>query len=96
MQILMPLDTAAPQTTIVSAKQVGGRSLESQSLWWQTLFPSDELRIDGRVNTKNSEDFLTQTRLNQHKELVAVAFLPVSEEMKGDYIALIEYLKDRE
>jgi len=96
MQILMPLDTAAPQTTIVSAKQVGGRSLESQSLWWQTLFPSDELRIDGRVNTKSSEDFLTQTRLNQHKELVAVAFLPVSEEMKGDFIALIEYLKDRE
>lgn len=96
LQIHMPLDATAPQIVMVSAKQIGGRSLGHQSLWWKTLFPSDELRIDGRVPTKGSEEFLTQIRLNPYRELVAVAFSPTSEEMKTDFDALIEYLKLKE
>jgi hypothetical protein len=91
----MPLDTAAPQSTTVSARQIGGRSLGHQSLWWKTLFPFEELRIDGRVATKSSSDFLTQVRLNPTKELIAVAFAP-TEGMTKDFDALAECLKSRE
>jgi hypothetical protein len=92
----MPLDSAAPQSTTVFAKQIGGRSLGHQSAWWKTLFPMEDLRIDGRVPTPKSEEFLTQVRLNPYRELVAVAFLPVGEETKADFNALTGYLKSRE
>ncbi len=92
----MPLDSAAPQSTVVFGRQIGGRSIGHQSLWWKTLFPLEDLRIDGRVPTKSSSEFLTQVRLNPTKELIAVAFSPVAENMKADFSALIEYLKSRE
>lgn len=92
----MPLDSAAPQSTTVFAKQIGGRSLGHQSAWWKTLFPLEDLRIDGRVPTKGSEEFLTQVRLNPYRELIAVAFCPVVGETKTDFDALIEYLNSRE
>jgi hypothetical protein len=92
----MPLDSAAPQSTTVFARQIGGRALGYQSLWWKTLFPSEELRIDGRVATQSSSEFLTQVRLNPAKELIAVAFSPVTEGFKADFSALTDYLKSRE
>lgn len=92
----MPLDSAAPQSTTVRARQIGGRVLGDQSTWWKTLFPSEELRIDGRVATQSSSEFLTQVRLNPAKELIAVAFSPVAEGSKADFYALTGYLKSRE
>lgn len=92
----MPLDTAAPQSTTVFARQIGGRTLGHQSMWWKTLFPSEDMRIDGRVPTQSSSEFLTQVRLNPAKELIAVAFSPVTEDSKTDFNALTDYLKSRE
>ncbi|KXN87405.1 Transcription factor bye1 [Leucoagaricus sp. SymC.cos] len=94
-KIQMPLDQAAPQSTTVFAKQVGGRSLGYDSLAWKTLFPSQELRIDGRVDIQNSSNFLTQIRMNPTKELIAAAFYPVSEDVKHEFDALNEYFKAR-
>ncbi|KAF9454334.1 hypothetical protein P691DRAFT_809892 [Macrolepiota fuliginosa MF-IS2] len=95
-KIHMPLDSAAPQSTTVFARQIGGRVLSSQSLWWKTLFPSEDMRIDGRVATKSSSEFLTQVRLNPTKELIAVAFSPVSQDLTTDFSALTDYLKSRD
>ncbi|KAJ7504346.1 hypothetical protein B0H11DRAFT_1905589 [Mycena galericulata] len=54
------------------ARQIGGRTLESGSVLWKTLFPSELLRIDGRVPVDKSAHFLLQTRMNSTKELVAI------------------------
>ncbi|EJF64119.1 hypothetical protein DICSQDRAFT_100770 [Dichomitus squalens LYAD-421 SS1] len=70
----MPLDSTIPQEVAVTARQAGGRILGSDSPLWQTLFPSKELRIDGRVQVEKSAQYLTQVRLNPSKELIAVAF----------------------
>lgn len=59
------------------ARQVGGRILGHDSDLWKTLFPSDILRIDGRVPTENSSNFLLQMRMNSQKELIACAFSTV-------------------
>ncbi|KAF8630111.1 hypothetical protein AX15_003072 [Amanita polypyramis BW_CC] len=74
-KISMPLDSTM-QETVVVARQLGGRPINGTSLLWKTLFPAELLRIDGRVATENSCSFLTQTRLNPTKELIAVAFSP--------------------
>jgi len=75
----MPLDSTIPQETPVVARQLGGRSLEHHSPLWKTLFPSDILRIDGRVPVDNSSKFLLHTRMNASKELIAVAFSPTPD-----------------
>lgn len=75
-QVVMPVDSSIPQSAPVVARQVGGRTLGGDSPLWRTLFPSDTLRIDGRVPTENSAQFLLQTRLNPQKELIACAFSP--------------------
>ncbi|KAI1793536.1 hypothetical protein LXA43DRAFT_220280 [Ganoderma leucocontextum] len=72
----MPLDSTIPQEVAVVARHSGGRTLGSDSPLWQTLFPSKELRIDGRVPVEKSAQYLTQVRLNPSKELIAVAFSP--------------------
>ena len=74
----MPLDSTIPQETPVVARQLGGRHLEHHSALWKTLFPSDLLRIDGRVPVDNSNKFLLHMRMNTSKELIAVAFSPTS------------------
>lgn len=88
----MPLDSAVPQEVTLSARQVGGRSLGGSSPLWRTLFPVDHLRIDGRVPTDKSAEYLTQTRLNSAKELIAAAFNPSSEDSNSAFQALIRYL----
>ncbi|KAI0820319.1 hypothetical protein BC628DRAFT_1397687 [Trametes gibbosa] len=76
--VSMPLDSAIPQEVAVYARQAGGRTLGDDSPLWKTLFPSVELRIDGRVPVEKSAQYLTQVRLNPTKELIAVAFSPVN------------------
>lgn len=92
LQISMPLDSTVPQEVSLFARQVGGRALGEGSPLWKTLFPVDHLRIDGRVPIDKSADYLTQTRLNAAKELIAVAFNPASEESHAPFDALIRYL----
>ncbi|KZT20099.1 hypothetical protein NEOLEDRAFT_1141182 [Neolentinus lepideus HHB14362 ss-1] len=74
----MPLDTLVPQETPVVAYQMGGRAIAPDSPLWRTLFPSAQLRIDGRVPVDKSSQFLLQMRMNATKELIAVAFAPVA------------------
>ncbi|KAF5387320.1 hypothetical protein D9757_005755 [Collybiopsis confluens] len=75
-KINMPLDSAVPQETLVMGRQVGGRTIDVTSGQWRTLFPSDTLRIDGRVPVENSAKFLLQMRMTPSRELIAVAFSP--------------------
>ncbi|KAL0065796.1 Transcription factor bye1 [Marasmius tenuissimus] len=82
-KISMPLDSTIPQETPVTARQMGGRPMEADSLLWKTLFPSDSLRIDGRVPVANSAKFLLQMRMNPSKELIAVVFSPSTDGESG-------------
>lgn len=91
-QINMPLDSTIPQETPVIARQMGGRSLGHDSTLWKTLFPSDLLRIDGRVPVENSGKFLLQMRMNVTKELIAVAFSPASESSDVGFRLLSDFL----
>ena len=88
----MPLDSNTPTEIPVLARQMGGRSLEHDSPLWKTLFPSIQLRIDGRVPIDKSGQFLLQMRMNSSKELVAVAFSPLGEQQKEPFKFLIDYL----
>ena len=88
----MPLDLSLSQEVSVSARQIGGRTLGGDSLLWRTLFPTDHLRIDGRVPVDKSAEYLTQMRLNPHKELIAVAFAPESQESSESFATLSKYL----
>ena len=74
------------------ARQLGGRPIDDSSLLWKTLFPTETLRIDGRVSTENSCNFLTQTRLNPTKELIAVAFSPANGENGQNFKAISDFL----
>lgn len=60
----------------MTARQIGGRQLPSDSLLWRTLFPSQLLRVDGRVPVDQSAKYLLQMRMNSTKELMAVALSP--------------------
>ncbi|KAF9466087.1 hypothetical protein BDZ94DRAFT_1213427 [Collybia nuda] len=91
-KINMPLDSTIPQETPVIARQMGGRSLGHDSILWKTLFPSDLLRIDGRVPVENSGKFLLQMRMNATKELIAVAFSPASESNDIGFRLLSDFL----
>ena len=94
-QISMPLDTSIPQETPVVARQVGGRQLGADSFLWKTLFPSQLLRIEGRVPVNNSSNFLLQMRMNSTKELIAVALSPASVSDESGCKILREYLLER-
>ncbi|KAJ6581495.1 hypothetical protein B0H19DRAFT_508904 [Mycena capillaripes] len=91
-KINMPLDSTIPQETPVVARQVGGRTLESGSALWKTLFPSELLRIDGRVPVDKSAQFLLQTRMNSTRELIAVAFSPGSSSANAGFQILTDFL----
>ena len=75
----MPTDSNVPQELRVIARQIGGRGLASDSPLWRTLFPLDHLRIDGRVPVGSSGQYLLSSRLNSTRELIAVAWTPVSD-----------------
>lgn len=88
----MPLDSTIPQETPVVARQMGGRTLGADSLLWKTLFPSELLRIDGRVPVENSAKFLLQIRMNPAKELIAVAFEPTARGNDTGFRILTDFL----
>ncbi|KAF9645365.1 hypothetical protein BDM02DRAFT_3120313 [Thelephora ganbajun] len=88
----MPLESNTPTEIPVLARQMGGRPLEHDSPLWNTLFPSVQLRIDGRVPIDKSAQFLLQMRMNSSKELIAVAFSSPSEQQNGSFKLLIDYL----
>ncbi|KAI0306149.1 hypothetical protein B0F90DRAFT_1910520 [Multifurca ochricompacta] len=77
--ISMPIDSTVSQELKVDARQIGGRRLACDSPLWRTLFPIDHLRIDGRVAVGSSAQYLLASRLNSTKELIAVAWTPVSD-----------------
>lgn len=81
-----------PQETSVVARQVGGRHLAHDSPLWKTLFPSDLLRIEGRVPVDNSAKYLMQMRFNVSKELLATAFCPASEASEKDFNVFSNFL----
>lgn len=91
----IPLDTSLSQalmhTVSLRARPIGGTpDLPPQDPRWGVLFPTGELRIDGRVPTEKSAAYLTGMRLNAGRDLVAVAFTPDGE---GDGIdVLANYL----
>ena len=92
LQLSMPLDSAIPQEVAVVARQTGGRVLPSDSPLWQMLFPTKELRIDGRVPVEKSAQYLTQVRLNPSKELMAAAFSPTPDMPSAGFDALKSHL----
>ena len=75
----MPTDSSVSRELRVIARQIGGRGLAFDSPLWRTLFPLDHLRIDGRVAVDSSAQYLVASRLNSAKELIAVAWTPVSD-----------------
>lgn len=81
-KIALPLDSPVAEEARVTARQVGGRNLEANSMLWKTLFTADTLRIEGRVQTEVAAQFLLQMRLNPQKELMACAFLPEPADAK--------------
>ena len=81
-----------PQETTLTARQVGGRHLAPESPLWRTLFPSDLLRIEGRVPVDNSSKYLLQMRLNATKELIATAFRPASEASENNFKIFSDFL----
>ncbi len=87
----MPLESTVQEAAVV-ARQLGGRHIDDTSLLWKTLFPLEAFRIDGRVATEKSCDFLTQTRLNPTKELIAIAFSPVNAENGQNFKAITDFL----
>lgn len=91
-QISMPLDSTMPQETGIVARQVGGKSLAADSPLWKTLFPSSNLRIDGRVPVEGSAKYLLQMRMNAAKELFSVAFTPSSDASESGFKALSDFL----
>lgn len=95
-EITMPLDANTNLTPKVITKQIGGRELEPLSGYWQTLFPHRQARIDGRVPTNTSTQYLVTTRLNPTKELIAVCFTPSTDEDKAMFDELINFLLQKE
>ncbi|KAJ3734924.1 hypothetical protein DFJ43DRAFT_992347 [Lentinula guzmanii] len=91
-KISMPLDSNTPQETPVVGRQIGGKPIDVMSGQWKTLFPTDTLRIDGRVPVENSAKYLLQMRMNPTKELVAVAFAPASGIDDPGFKLLSEFL----
>lgn len=88
----MPLDSSVPQETVLLARQVAGRSLSPESPLWHTLFPTDLLRIEGRVPVENSMKYLLQMRMNATKELYAAAFVPAATENAEDFKMFCDFL----
>ncbi|PFH51770.1 hypothetical protein AMATHDRAFT_74665 [Amanita thiersii Skay4041] len=88
-EIGMPLDASMQETT-VTARQLGGRTIDEKL--WKTLFPTEVLRIDGRVPIDSSCQFLLQTRMNPAKELIAVAFSPSDDDSGQSFKAISDFL----
>ena len=87
----MPVDPDTAWTTVVSARQVGGRSLGTSEGVWKRLFTHSTSRIDGRVPVESSTKYLVDTRLNPTKELIAVALTPTNPD-DAEFTRLQDFL----
>ncbi|KAI0035297.1 hypothetical protein K488DRAFT_43521, partial [Vararia minispora EC-137] len=94
--ISMPIDTMNPEETRIFARQIGGKTIEPDSALWRTLFPSEQLRIDGRVPVAHSSKYLMDSRMAPAKELIAVTFTPQSEQALGVLQAISGFLKGKD
>lgn len=94
-QVSMPVEGSASLAPSVVARQIGGRTLESQSGYWQILFPAPITRIDGRVPVDKSSQYLVATRLNPQKELIAVCFTPAQDDDAAKFNELIEFFVEK-
>ncbi len=88
----MPLDSGILQETTLVARQIGGKPLSADSPLWKTLFPSEVLRVEGRVPVDNSVKYLVQMRLNPTKELYGVVFVPSEPQNENDFNAFNNFL----
>jgi hypothetical protein len=77
---------------MVTAKQIGGRSLGADPHLWKTLFPSSNPTIDGRVPVDQSAKYLVQSRLASSKELIAVTLSPTSPEDVQSHEMMFDFL----
>lgn len=91
-QIVMPLDSLIPLAPSVFATQIGGRIIDDAPQLWKQLFPTAEVRIDGRVPVDKSSQYLLTNRLNFSKELIAVCFSAQTASDPSIYNELINYL----
>lgn len=92
----MPLEASNVLAPDVECKQIGGQDLAPLSGYWQTLFPFASAKIEGRVPTNASSQYLVNSRLNSTKELVVVCFFPKSEQASSEYNNLIQYFIGKE
>lgn len=92
----MPRENFDALTIDVTCKQIAGRALEPMSGYWQTLFPSPQARIDGRVPTAQSIKYLVSIRMNSSKELIVVNFTPRSDDALVKFNELIDFLIGKE
>ncbi|KAF4610431.1 hypothetical protein D9613_007039 [Agrocybe pediades] len=91
-KIAMPLDSTVPQETKLIARQIAGKPLPPDSPLWKTLFPSEQLRIEGRVPVENSVKYLMAMRLNPTKELYAAVFTANSAMDVQDFTTFCNFL----
>jgi hypothetical protein len=92
----MPTDLNVSQELRVIARQIGGRGLAFDSPLWRTLFPFDHLKIDGRVPINGSAQYLVASRLNSARELIAVAWTPVSDADMAALKTVSSFLMNKE
>ena len=92
----MPIDTPVPQETRVSARAIGGRAIPQDSPLWRTLFPSEHLRIDGRVATAQASKYLRDSLVSSAKELVAVTLTAEDENSTAVMQSISNFLLQKE
>ncbi|KAF8315381.1 hypothetical protein DL93DRAFT_2112272 [Clavulina sp. PMI_390] len=85
-EVRLPSMTGALIKVAVDAHLLGGRPLDfNDAAFWQNLFRSPILTIEGRVPIPASESYLLNSRLNSGRELVAVDFVPQTPDSQSSY-----------
>ena len=79
----------------VGSRQIGGRTIDSSSSLWQTLFPGN-ISIKGRVRVGVASSYIVQMRLTPSRELAAVAFTPSNDAEKEEFDKILSMLKEKE
>jgi hypothetical protein len=91
----LPIEERTHDARLV-ARQIGGKTLSTDSVLWRTLFPSGTMRVEGRVPTKEAAKFLIQMRMNSTKELYAVAFSPAPQSDETELKTMNDFLLTKE
>ncbi|KAH7105803.1 hypothetical protein BKA62DRAFT_688013 [Auriculariales sp. MPI-PUGE-AT-0066] len=81
----------------VLARQVGGRPLQHLNTWSQLFTRSDKrVLIEGRVPVKAGADYLTLSRMNAARELVAVTFESIPDGKEDGFVKMFDMLVKKE